>query len=200
MNMRQDNRKKDTYKNQGIIKLATFFWSAILGVMFFAVMLAGCGEVTEQPGATTLEATTEATVGETTAETTVAATDPQQTEEIAEPTEETYAVVSVEILNYEFALSEQLAEKIFCRELADTDAADVEVYTKLSGQEYTLFTIVFNSVEGDIVHMLDSTEGERTPVAFVMNTLPEDLPDADAGEFYIAQSAVNDVIASLKAK
>ena len=152
---------------------------------------------------TTVGATNETTDSqqtEVTVYTEEESTEPQQTEATVEATEETTAVVRMEILDYEFTISAQLAERISCREIVDSEVLDVEVYTKLSGQEYTLFTIVFNSVEGDIVHMLDSTEGERIPVAFVMNTLPEGLSDEGASEFYIAQSAVNDVISSLKTK
>ena len=148
----------------------------------------------------TTEATTAETTTEATVETTVESTEPQQTEEIVVPTEETIAFVTVEIFNYEFTLNEQLAQTVSFRELADTDALDAEAYTKLGDREYTLFTIIFQSVEGDIVHMLGNAEGEKIPVAFVMNQLPEGLSDEEATEFYIAQGTVNDVMSSIKAK
>lgn len=165
----------------------------VIAAIVLVLILAKPGQSPEDP---TIGATTETTT-ETTSETTT----PAQTEEIVDQTVQTTApeTVQVEILSYEFTLNTQIAEKVFCRELADTADTDVEVYTKLGEQEYTLFTMIFNSTEGDIVHMLGDAE-EKLPIAFVMNALPEGLSDEAAAEFYIAQGAVNDIMDSIKAK
>lgn len=152
---------------------------------------------------TTVGATNETTDSqqtEVTVYTEEESTEPQQTEATVEATEETTAVVRMEILDYEFTISAQLAERISCREIVDSEVLDVEVYTKLGDKEYTVFTMIFNFTEGDIVHMLNIAEGEKLPIAFVMKELPEGLSDDAASEFYIAQGVVNEIIGSIKAK
>lgn len=123
-----------------------------------------------------------------------------QTLESAGEAEQTEAsqFVHVETLNYELAFNAQLAEKVFYREIPDTAEDDLEFYTKINDQEYAVFTLVFGSAEGDIVHMIDDAAGDKVPVAFMMNTLPEGLDDEAADEFYISQGVVNEVVASIK--
>jgi len=170
--------------------------AAVLVIVAIAVVL-----IVAKPDQSAEDPTTGATT-ETTTETTAEPTTPEQTEEpVVDETVQTTApeTVQVEILGYEFTLNAQIAEKVFCRELADTAETDVEVYTKLGEQEYTLFTMIFNSTEGDIVHMLGNAE-EKLPIAFMMNELPEGLSDEEAAQFYMAQGAVNDIMGSIKAK
>lgn len=132
-----------------------------------------------------------------TVETTVA---PEQMVEstVAPKQTEVPELVHVETRNYELAFDGQLAEMVFYREIPDTAEDDLEFYTKINEQEHAVFTLVFNSAEGDIVHMITDAEGNRIPVAFMMNTLPEGIDEEVADNFYIAQSVVNEVVASIK--
>lgn len=181
------------------------WWIAVVAILVVAVLVVVLLTAKQNPPTgepkteATTAATTAATIAENTEETTVA-TEPQQTEATVEATEETTAVVRMEILDYEFTISAQLAERISCREIVDSEVLDVEVYTKLGDKEYTVFTMIFNFTEGDIVHMLNTAEGEKVPIAFVMKELPEGLSDEAASEFYIAQGVVNEIIGSIKAK
>ena len=107
-------------------------------------------------------------------------------------------LVHVETLNYELTFDAQLAEMVFYREIPDTAEDDLEFYTRINEQDYAVFTLVFNSAEGDIVHMIADADGNKIPVAFMMNTLPEEIPEESADSFYIAQGVVNEVVASIK--
>lgn len=117
---------------------------------------------------------------------------------VGEGVTETPALVFVETLNYELAFDAQLAEMVFYREIPDTAEDDLEFYTKINNQEYAIFTLVFNAAEGDIVQMIDDAQGNKIPVAFMMNTLPNGITEEAANNFYIAQGAVNEVVASIK--
>lgn len=139
---------------------------------------------------------------EQTMEGTAETTAPAQMDETLDETKQTSAPegVYVEILNFEFVLNAKMAEKVFFRENEDTVEKDVTVYTKINDQEYMVFTIVSDSVEGDIVQMVSDTAGTKIPVAFVMNELPEGVADEAANEFYIVQGVVNEIIESIRMK
>lgn len=128
------------------------------------------------------------------------ATDADRTLESAVEAEQTEApqLVHVETLNYELTFNAQLAEIVSYREIADTTEDDLEFYTKINDQEHTVFTLVFDSAEGDIVHMITDAAGNKIPVAFMMNTLPEGITDEAANQFYIAQGVVNEVVESIR--
>lgn len=141
---------------------------------------------------------TEQTEATTIATEPAASTPEQMYESVNDLEEKVPELVHVEMLNYELAFNAQLAEKVFYREIADTAEDDLQFYTKIKNQEYVIFTLVFNSVEGDIVHMIDGTEETKIPIAFQMSTLPEGLTAEDASEFYIVQGVVNEVVESIK--
>lgn len=123
--------------------------------------------------------------------------EPMEEEEIITSTPEP---VYVEKNHFAFTISGEMAETVFCREHADDPENVIELYTVLNDQEYILFTVLFNQKEGDIVHMISDADGNRIPVAFVMNVLPADIEEEIAGEFYMAQSFVNQIIETIQTK
>lgn len=83
--------------------------------------------------------------------------------------------------------------------LAARETADsaLEFHMPLAGQDATVFTLVPDSMEGDIVMMLTDGTGRKVPVAFLMAALPEGISAEEAQSFYIHQEAVAEVMASL---
>ena len=73
----------------------------------------------------------------------------------------------------------------------------LQLQVQLEGKSYTAFTVLYNSDVGDIVQFYENGEGQRIPVAFQMETVPEELTEEQQNQFYGAQDLVNDVISSL---
>ena len=124
------------------------------------------------------------------------------------PTEPGYTVVGTEpateppvevkMPEYTFTYSGALKDVIVLKEVAEFSGLEFTV--KLSGGEEHIFTLHYNTVEGDFVTMLEDGAGNKVPVAFLMATIPDGLSDADADVFYRAQESVNEIAESLKLK
>ena len=73
---------------------------------------------------------------------------------------------------------------MFHCEIMDADEKDREFYTVINDQDYVVVTLVFESSEGDIVHIVSDKAGDKDPDAFVMNVLLEGLDRVNATEVY----------------
>lgn len=124
------------------------------------------------------------------------------------PTEPSYVVVGTEpteappvevkMPEYTFTYSGDLKDVIVLKEVAEFSGLEFTV--KLSSGEEHIFTLHYNTVEGDYVTMLEDNAGNKVPVAFQMAVIPEGLGEADANLFYRAQESVNEIAESLKLK
>lgn len=108
---------------------------------------------------------------------------------------ETLPLVQISMPEYELTYSGELKDVIVVKEVPDFSGLEFSV--KLSESETHIFTLQYNTAEGDFVTMLDDAEGNKVPVAFLMATIPEGLSDTDAQTFYRAQEAVNEIAESL---
>ena len=185
---------------QAMPNLVNGVFCVLLCIMVSAVWLVGCTAQEEVAGTNTT-----ATAEETTVSTTAAAESNEDTTADAtlatEPDEEyegytTLPPIEVEMDMYTFSYSGEWSSVIF---IEKTDN-DVAFFTELNNQRIPIFTLVYNSQEGDIVTVLTLGDGERIPVAFQMFSVPEGLSQVDAHSFITAQEAVNDVMSSIKAK
>lgn len=85
-------------------------------------------------------------------------------------------------------------DKLSVRETAE---GTLEFHMPILGKDTTVFTLVPDSMEGDIVMMLTDGTGQKVPVSFLMAALPEGAGEEDAQSFYAHQEAVADVMTSL---
>lgn len=111
---------------------------------------------------------------------------------------ETLPPVQVEMPEYELTYSGELANLIVVTEQPQT--SNLVFSVKLSDREAHIFTLNFNSAEGELVTFVTNKAGERIPVSFEMAEVPEGLSNADADSFYTAQDAVNEIVKSLVIK
>lgn len=124
------------------------------------------------------------------------------------PTEPTYEMlgtepatlppVQISMPEYELTYSGELADVIVVKEVSNLSGLEFSV--KLSQTEVHIFTLHYNTAEGDFVTVLEDAKGNKVPVAFQMATIPEALSEADAQTFYRAQDAVNEIAESLVIK
>ena len=105
--------------------------------------------------------------------------------------------VEVSMPEYKLAYAGELEDVIVVKE---TQTGALSFFVKLSGGETPIFTLHFNSTEGEFVTMLPGGEDEKVPVAFAMEQIPEDLSEEDEALFYLAQESVNEIAESLKLK
>lgn len=145
---------------------------AVAGIMALLLMclLAGCAETAD-------EAPAEGTVIEE---------------------EETLPPVEVAMPEYELTYAGELKDLIVVKEVKD--AAGLDFFVKLSEQEAAIFTLRYNTDEGELVTVLTDGQDNRIPVAFEMAETPEGLSEEDEAQFYLAQEAVNEIVESLKLK
>lgn len=147
-------------------------------------------------------------------------TAPEQTTEEAQPTDpteessdvvlpfvdedelipETEPPVEISMPEYELTYSGALKDVIVVEELNDQDPKGLKFSVVLTESQEHIFTLFFNTDQGDLVTVLTDAEGNRIPVAFQMATVPEGLSEADEQTFYMAQEAVNEIVASLTLK
>ena len=151
----------------------------ILAVFLLTVGLSGCKE-------------------EQAPEQTEAAAQTQEQTQAPELQEETLPPVQVVMPEYEFTYSGEMAELITTEEL--TEENGLRFMIQLSTEKIPLFTLLWNQTQGDVVQMMKNEAGEQIPVAFMMETAPEELSEADNATFCLAQDVVNDIIASIKVK
>ena len=95
---------------------------------------------------------------------------------------------------YSFTYAGEKASAILTEETAD----GLAFFAGLKNEKVPVFTLVFNSQEGDIVTMLTAESGEQIPVSFMMFEMPGELSEEDAQTFTLAQEAVNEIVESIK--
>lgn len=108
---------------------------------------------------------------------------------------ETSPPVQITMPEYEFTYTGELKDVIVLEELEDKTGLKFDVVLS-TGQQH-IFTLYYNSDQGDLVEVLTDSQGNRIPVAFDMAAIPEDMEEADATLFYTAQEAVNEIVRSL---
>lgn len=115
-----------------------------------------------------------------------------------EVSNETLPPVKIEMPDFELTYSGELENVIHVQQI---ESENVLVFTvRLSNADEEIFTMRYHSDEGDLVTVLDDTQGNRVPVAFLMASVPENLSQEDEQLFYTAQEAVNEIVDSLVLK
>lgn len=103
--------------------------------------------------------------------------------------------VQLTMPEYELTYSGSLKDLIVTKELPGE--AGLEFLVKLSSGEEHIFTLHYNSDQGDLVTFFKDKSGAEVPVAFTMAVIPEQLSEEDEKTFCIAQEAVNEIVSSL---
>lgn len=111
---------------------------------------------------------------------------------------ETQPPVRITMPDYELTYSGELKDVIVVEEVPDQNGLKFTV--KLSMGETHIFTLLYNSQEGDYVTVITDADGTKTPVAFLMEPIPEGLNDEDMNLFCTAQESVNEIVDSLVLK
>ncbi len=130
----------------------------------------------------------------------------QENGPVEEPTGETQGgtqaptqpPVMIQMPDYELTYDGEMAQYIRTEELPEQNGLRFSV--ALSDGEKTIFTLLFNQAEGELVTMLTNEAGEKIPVSFLMEPIPEGLSQEDYDLFCIAQEQVNAIIASIVLK
>lgn len=104
--------------------------------------------------------------------------------------------VEVSMDEYSFAYAGDRASIIAIEETEQGLAFFVE----LDVGKAPMFTLVYNSQEGDIVTVLMSESGERVPVSIMMFAMPDNLSEKDQQRYALAQESVNEIVDSIKLK
>ena len=172
-------------KMQGKSKISAAGFYALVCVMMVALLLAGCSGSNEQAKADETPAAAPTDAYEITVETFAAYTEPP----LLPP-------VEVVMDDYTFTYA---GEKAVVIRTEETDKG-LEFFAELTAGKAPVFTVVFNSQEGDIVTVLTSESGAQIPVAFLMYEMPSGLSEDDQLSFMMAQEAVNEIVDSVKLK
>jgi hypothetical protein len=109
---------------------------------------------------------------------------------------QTQPPVQIEMPEYELTYSGEFRDLIVTEQREDGLVFTV----KLSRTEAEIFTLLYNTDEGDLVTVMEDAKGNRISVAFRMAALPENLNEQDTQLFFSAQEAVNEIVASLVLK
>lgn len=112
------------------------------------------------------------------------------------PPETTLPPVQIEMPDYKLTYSGEFQDVILVEEKEDALIFTV----KLSQTKAEIFTLLYNTDEGELVTVLEDAKGNRIPVAFQMAPIPENLSEEDEQLFCSAQEAVNEIVASLVLK
>lgn len=104
--------------------------------------------------------------------------------------------VQIDMPDYELTYSGVFKDLIVTEQREDGLVFTV----KLSQTEAEIFTLLYNTDEGDLVTVMEDAKGERISVAFRMAPIPENLDEQDEQLFCSAQEAVNEIVDSLVLK
>lgn len=115
-----------------------------------------------------------------------------------EPEPESLPPVHIEMPHFEMEYAGELSDVIVMKEQDGQNALDF--FVKLSDAETKIFTMNYDSEEGDLVEVIKDAAGNSVSVAFQMDSIPEGLSEQDMQTFCTAQEAVNDMVASLAIK
>lgn len=111
---------------------------------------------------------------------------------------ETEPPVQVDMPEYELTYSGALKD-IIVMNIQD-DESTLVFNVKISKGEAHIFTLRYNTDDGELVTVKEDKNGNRVPIAFEMASLPEDLNEEDQQVFFEAQDAVNEIVESLVLK
>lgn len=111
---------------------------------------------------------------------------------------ETEPPVQVDMPEYELTYSGALKD-IIVMNIQD-DESTLVFNVKISKGEAHIFTLRYNTDDGELVTVKEDKNGNRVPIAFEMASLPEDLNEEDQQIFFEAQDAVNEIVESLVLK
>ncbi len=104
--------------------------------------------------------------------------------------------VQVVMPEYEMSYAGEMADIISW----ETESNGLAFYVEIEGDQYRLFTLLLNQIEGELVTMKENSKGEQIPVSFWMEPVPEGLSQENTQTFCMAQDLVNDMLASLTLK
>lgn len=121
-------------------------------------------------------------------------------QEMVEVTYETQPPVEISMPEYTLRYSGELKDVITVKETQTAERTDLQFSVLLSRTEVPIFTLHYHSDQGEFVTVLTDVKGNKIPVAFEMNTIPENLSEEDADLFCRAQDAVNEIVDSLVLK
>lgn len=123
---------------------------------------------------------------------------PPYSEEEIVAVQETLPPVQVDMPEYELTYSGALKD-IIVMNIQD-DESTLVFNVKISKGEAHIFTLRYNTDDGELVTVKEDKNGNRVPIAFEMASLPEDLNEEDQQIFFEAQDAVNEIVESLVLK
>lgn len=106
--------------------------------------------------------------------------------------------VEVSMPEYELAYSGELKDVLHMEKTEEKDGLDF--FANISGSDVRVFTLHYNTAQGDFVTVLRDGKGSEIPVAFEMTQMPEGLSEEEENIFYLAQEAVNEIAESLTLK
>lgn len=118
------------------------------------------------------------------------------TYEVTEPPTE--PPVQISMPDYEMTYSGALKDVIVTEKLEDGTGLKFSV--KIGSSEQHIFTLHYDSQDGDLVTVLTDAKGEKVFVGFDMASIPEGLNEEEERTFCRAQEAVNDIVSSLVLK
>ena len=121
-------------------------------------------------------------------------------QEVVEEVQEVLPPVEITMPEYTLSYSGELKDVIAVKEIQSEDKMGLQFSVLLSQTEEPVFTLYYHSDEGELVTVLTDEQGNKIPVAFEMNKVPENLSEEDAILFYTAQDSVNEIVESLELK
>lgn len=186
--------EKQTERKDPVNRRNNKLLRAVLAAALLAAMLTGCGNAQTGPSNET-QGGTEPPAQSQPEPSTPLVTAPEDEPYIEQPTQPPVQVVMPE---YELSYSGNMADVISWQELPEEGG--LQFYVKLSTGDAALFTLLLDRMEGELVTMKENSAGEKVPVSFLMEEIPEDLSEEDKTAFCFAQDTVNEIIASLKLK
>ena len=95
--------------------------------------------------------------------------------------------------DYELAYAFSAEAGVAAREEEDA----VVFFAKIGGEDVTVFTLQIGVQDGDIVQVLPAPGGESVYVAIMMAECPQGLSDQQKDEYYAAQAAVSELMATM---
>ena len=95
--------------------------------------------------------------------------------------------------DYELAYAFSAEAGVAAREEEDA----VVFFAQIGGEDVTVFTLQIGVQDGDIVQVLPAPGGESVYVAIMMAECPQGLSDQQKDEYYAAQAAVSELMATM---
>ena len=81
--------------------------------------------------------------------------------------------------------------------IVQEEDGSIRFLTGIGGEQYLLFTLVYNSSDGDYVITRKTPAGDSVNISFHMAAAPQELAGEERQAFHQAQAAVNEVAANI---